>query len=253
MNYKTYTGIVLKRQPWREADEVMTFWSWEEGKVRLLVRAVRKSASRLKGALSPLSWLRLSVISSEYFPVVISAQVTSSYSHLTDGLPGLAAVFNLFEMVLRATPDRQPNSEISLILRRNLDYLEAGNEASEDYFNAFRLHLLSALGYRLTLDDCANCHRKPLSGDQLGYFSNMAFGALCPDCARVAADAEKLERRVCEYLLALEKPSSKLATLGVEAKTKASSSKLLTDFFRFVTERPLNSQKFLDQALSAKI
>ena len=118
MNHKILNGLVLKHSPLREADEILTLWSWEEGKARVLARAVRKSSSRLRAVLAPVSWLSLQVAPSRRLAVVVDAKVRKSYPEILKNLSHLAIVFNVFEVLMRATPDGEPNQQVSRLLRQ---------------------------------------------------------------------------------------------------------------------------------------
>lgn len=269
MHYKSYTGIILKHQPHREADEVITFWSFEEGKARFLVRGVRKSASKLRGAVSPLSWLHLYVIPSEYLPVVYNVKVIKTYRFPRSDLRHLAMVFNFFEMVLRSTADRQPNHKISLLLRKVLDYLEQARE-DMDLLIYFQLRLFESLGYSLQMQSCVSC-QNPFDRRKSNFLSLHAGGLICFDCSRMIADVQNVENEVIECLLkyarnqpfsgaAVGDPSRPASTpkrdeLRRQAEAdpaKKKTNQILSDFFFLLTERRLNSQKFLQENFLAE-
>jgi recombinational DNA repair protein (RecF pathway) len=41
MKYSKAQGIVLKKQNYKESDQIVTIWSYEFGKIRVLARALR--------------------------------------------------------------------------------------------------------------------------------------------------------------------------------------------------------------------
>ena len=42
------TGIILKKQPLNESDEIITFYTKENGKIRALAKSVKSSKSKLQ-------------------------------------------------------------------------------------------------------------------------------------------------------------------------------------------------------------
>src|SRR5438874_13625470 len=60
MPLKQSEAIVLRSYPLREADLLVTFFTRQEGKVRGVARAAKKSRKRFGGALEPLTQVMLS-------------------------------------------------------------------------------------------------------------------------------------------------------------------------------------------------
>lgn len=244
MRYKTYTGIVLKTQPLQEADEVLTFWSWEQGKARLRARGVRRSTSKLRASLLPLAWVSLQVVPSEFLPVIINGRRLKNYSPLTSDLLSLAAVFHLFELVLKTTADRQPNPAISVLLRESLDYLEKTKAANLDFLIIFRLRLLAALGYGLSCGRCALCGLV-LDGNRTPFVSEILLGLVCSPCQKKVKEARPLDLQVFHYLRKLEEKDFRFGVSSVTESVKAQAERLLLSFFQTLIERQINSSQFL--------
>ncbi|PIR97671.1 MAG: DNA repair protein RecO [Candidatus Doudnabacteria bacterium CG10_big_fil_rev_8_21_14_0_10_41_10] len=252
MNYKTFTGMVLRHDPLRETDEIVTFWSWEEGKVRLLVRGVRKQDSRLKTILSPLTWLALHAVPSSYLPVVTSAKAIKSFSGISSSLNGFALIFGVFEMVLKTTPDGQPNEELTMLLRKGLEHLDEGKSAGLDFMIDFKLGLFSALGYQLSFSRCVHCQSENSEREgQTGHFSQLAAGLLCKNCHYRFSDAKSTDLRLFQYLNKLGSTETQFLITPAGDYLKKQADGLLSDFLLFVTEREMKSKKFLEQNIKA--
>lgn len=243
MNLKTYNGVVLKRTPLREADEVVTLWSWEEGKVRLLVRGLRKSSSKLKAAGVPLAWVELGVVASEYLPIVTSARTVKSNQKITCNLEYLAMVFNIFEIVLRTTPDREPNVAISMLLRQALDFLNDQEHAGLDFILTFRLKFLTALGYEFQFSPCRQCGQA-LNSKLALFWSDIFMGPICGSCSRFDPRAKKLDLPTVLHLVSLGKTSGFSAGSNNQ-ELNVKGEKLLSEVFQALTERDFRSKIFL--------
>lgn len=245
MHHKIYTGIVLKRQPHREADEVITLWSWEEGKVRLLARGVRRSSSKLKRAVVPLNWLQLQAAPSRRLPVIYGVKVIRNYGFSTLHMERAAAIFSLFEMILKTTADSQPNLELSLLLREALEYLQQAEKITVDFFIAFRLRMLQALGLGLQWQRCARC-QKPIPQAADLAISFIAGGLICQSCRRFSPDWQKIDADVVKFLQALKPQTIRFSNLAGRPEVKHKTDSILNDFFYALTERELKSKKFLE-------
>ena len=247
MNYKTYTGVMLKHAPLREADEIIIFWSWEQGKVRFLVRGVKKSASRLKGVLTPLSWLTLQAVPSGNLPVVTGVQIVRKFSMAAKRLESLAAAFNFFESVLSTTPDLQPNQKISLLLKNSLEHLDASSGVTGDFLNSFRMRLIEALGYGLETKECVEC-TMPANRLKTCSISLLASGVLCDNCSVYYGDLRTTSAEVLEYLSKVGAAGEKEAVIESSDKgVQKQASSIISDYLFFLTEREMKSEKFLKE------
>ena len=250
MNYKSYTGVMLKHAPYREADEIVTFWSWEQGKVRFLARGVRKTESRLKGILTPLSWLSVRSAQSHYLPVITGVEVVHKYSKAASRLGSMSAAFNIFESVLSTTPDTEPNQEISLLLKNSLQYLDRNESASDDFFNFFRLKLVIALGYGFNAQECVECSR-PAKNIKLFRVSVLGSGLLCDNCSVYFKDVQIIDSSALQYIIQL-KELNESGFEGMKGKNgRNEASKIIGDYFTFLTERKMKSEKFLKENIIA--
>jgi len=250
MHGKSYTGVMLKHAPFREVDEIVTFWSWEQGKVRFLVRGVKKTESRLKGIFTPLSWLSVRSAKSHYLPVVTGVEVVHKYMRAASRLESLSAAFNIFESVLSTTPDLEPNQEISLLLKNSLQYLDKNKSVTSDFLNFFRLKLIVALGYGLNTKECVECAR-PSKDIKFFRISILRSGLLCGNCSVYFKDVQIVDFDALQYIAQLKEWNSDSKEVKFAKKSRKQASKLISDYFTFLTERQMKSEKFLKENIIA--
>lgn len=150
MKYNKLTGIVLKKQNFREADQIVTLWSSEAGKVRLLARGLRKPTSKLMYNLQDLSYVSVELVGRKNLPVLISCNTIRSFKDLRGNLSKISAVFYASELMLKLTADEQPNPVAFESLVNFLARLE-GQELTTQQIQAdlskFSLKLIQALGF----------------------------------------------------------------------------------------------------------
>lgn len=243
MHYSVISGLLLKRQPLREADEILTVWSWERGKIRLVVRGLRRNRSRLKAAVLPLAWMEYRVVCGRGLPLVIGTRIVRSYGVITTEFGRAALVLALFELVLRLTADEASNQELSLLLRECLEYLEAEQRVGAAFFVKIRLQLLAVIGYRLLMSQCASCGSRL---DQLEFsWSFLAMGPLCGNCASTAADIVKIDPALAAAVDALQRDSDLSVDADIAPPILRSIDHWLCRLFVHLTERPLQSPRLL--------
>ncbi|HLC44270.1 MAG TPA: DNA repair protein RecO [Patescibacteria group bacterium] len=243
MRGRTHSAIVIKRAPYREADEVLTCWSWDIGKIRLLARGVRKNESRLKGALSPLAWLEFDVVPSDHLPIIAGVRRVASYSRAGRDLKRVALVFTIFEMILRATPDRQPVRNVSLLLRSALDQLSQDGPVASEFLLVFRYRLLSALGYQPRFDRCSSCGRSLKS--EPSRWSPSWHGIVCERCALGLERISILPAVGVEFFTALENSTEVFPQVMLDSNLEPLLEGWLGGVFQTIIERSLNSSPFL--------
>ena len=76
MSYHIYTtrGIVLSERPWREADRIYSILTRDLGLVRATAIGVRKEASKLRGAIEPVSLSTISLVRGKEYWRLTSAE-----------------------------------------------------------------------------------------------------------------------------------------------------------------------------------
>lgn len=157
MKYKKLTGIILKKQNYKEADQILTVWSREAGKVRVLAKSIRLPKSKLSHAVSDLSVSYLD-IAGNHLPVLIGAKTIRQFQAIREDLQKTAFGLYAAELMLKMTADEHPNSQAYDLLHNFLLNLE-----DEHYFprngnilDNFSLDLLEVLGFKFPQDSIAD-------------------------------------------------------------------------------------------------
>jgi DNA repair protein RecO (recombination protein O) len=147
MPYKKLTGIILKKQNYREADQIVSVWTREAGKIRIMARSIRKPASKLNFAMQDLSEVEIYSTGSS-LPTLIGAKPIRQFTSLSRDLKKTAAAFYAAELMLKMTADEHPNFQAYELLSDFLGQLES-QSAANDYFliDNFALGLASVLGF----------------------------------------------------------------------------------------------------------
>lgn len=105
-------AFILKRQDYGEADQIITLFSKEEGKIRALVKAANLPTSKLRPVLQPLFQTRITLSGSSSSPglsKVIGVQPITVYSGVLEDHNKLSVWYIASELLIRALPDSAPN------------------------------------------------------------------------------------------------------------------------------------------------
>ncbi len=107
-----YTAIVLKKQPINEADEIITVYSLEGGKIRALAKSVKLPKSKLQNILQSGFEVKLELVQGKNLKTIIGGQVLNAFRGFREDLEKFKNASVALEMLLKLTPDEQPNGEV---------------------------------------------------------------------------------------------------------------------------------------------
>jgi DNA repair protein RecO len=127
MLYKKLEGIVLKQTNYREADRIVTIWTKEEGRIRVLAKSVRLSKSKLSYSLQDLSYIQFET-SGKRLSIIINVKLIRNFQHLRENLKTATLGIFLKELMLKVTVDSQPNHDVYQLFLSALNYLNSSNE-----------------------------------------------------------------------------------------------------------------------------
>ena len=244
-SYRT-EALVLKSAPIGEAGLIITLYSRDAGKLRAVVRGVRRPTSKMVGHLEPLNRVELSLASPrlEGMGTITQAQIVESFAALKASLEAVSKGIYLAELVDGFGAEGSANPELYSLLA---DTLRALNDSPEIELalRYFELHLLRCSGFMPELYICVECRQKLSPGEHL--FSPEAGGTLCLRCHPAGARILRLSVQVLKVLRFLEKTTlpelSKLHTSrGLEEELKH----LLSTTLKYWLDKEIQSKTFME-------
>jgi DNA repair protein RecO (recombination protein O) len=122
MAYQKFEGLILKQTNYQEADRIVTIWTKQEGKIRVLAKSVRLAKSKLAYSLQDISLINFEVTGKK-LPLIINTKLLKNFQRLREGLQSSALAIFVKETMLKLTADGQPNEEIFNLLISILGYL----------------------------------------------------------------------------------------------------------------------------------
>ena len=182
---KQTEAIVLRSYPLREADLLVTFFTRDEGKLRGVARAAKKSKRRFGGALEPLTHVTLHFEERPGQELVRldACDVLDSPLASQVDYPRAVALGHVAELLDELLPDREVHDDIFRLALAVLSELRPGSVwAPVTYFD---LWLVRLTGLLPELGECVACG-SVLNGGR-AYFHPLADGLLCPGDKRLAS------------------------------------------------------------------
>lgn len=148
MKQLKFTGFVINRRNFSEADKIITVYTREHGKINLKVAGVRKISSKRAGSVELFNLISGSAVTGRSQHLILTeVQVLDSFSHWKKQLGRLNLAYQISEAVDSLTPDSEPHPEVYELL---LQYLNSIADFGPDWQHQtadFLLQLLTILGF----------------------------------------------------------------------------------------------------------
>jgi len=242
--YRT-DAIILRRTDFGEADRLITVFTRDQGKLRLLAKGIRKTTSRKAGHVELFMLTDLLVAHGNTWDIISQAEIVEVYRELREDLDKTSHAYYLAELLDRFTEDHDANAPLFELLAMTLARL---NHLDDPFLTLrfFELHLLSLVGFQPQLHFCVGCGEalEPVTN----YFHFVDGGMLCPRHGEARPNAEPVPLPVLKVLRYLQTEGwEKVAKLQLAPVTQQHVETLLFNYITFLLERRLKSAEFLRQ------
>ncbi len=109
-------GIVIGSTPQGEADNLITFYTKEKGRLSAIGKGARKIASKKRGALQVFNQVSFEYIDTGGLGLVTEAKLIRSFQNIQLDLKKLSLAFFFCEVTRKITPEHVPQPEIYALL-----------------------------------------------------------------------------------------------------------------------------------------
>ncbi len=187
-------GIVLRTWKLGEADRIVNLFTQGRGKVRAVVKGVRRTTSRMGGRLEPFAHVDLELYEGRNLDIVQQAETIATHGHIRDDYGLSMAATTMVEPVDAMAQEGTRDNALFLLLRAGLQSLDAAPPDPGVFVDAFLLRVARVAGFHVFVDSCAACR----TVGEHTWLSVNRGGTLCVDCATGAARAvdEDTMRRI---------------------------------------------------------
>jgi len=245
-------GFVLKAQPLGDADKIVTFLTREEGKIRGVAKAARRSRRRFGSSLEPWSRVALTLFEKEAADLarVDACDLLESAYRLHENLETGCLLAYLAEVADLFAREKQAEPHYYRLLGSLLAALRGGLTRSVvlRYFEVWTLRLHGLLP---DLDLCGSCGASLIRGTVvLEVSSGEVF---CPRCRGGAGVSRVTLREAGRGALAeiLCRPPTELGGGRIAASALAEVGRLTSAALTAFAETEFRSARFLVSAEGA--
>lgn len=197
--YARDRAIILKRTSFGEADDIVTFFGLESGRLAGIAKSARKSVKRFGGALLPGSVVNLQYTErrgSELVWLEEATLILPAFS-LTKSLSRLAALSSALRLALSFLKEKQRSGEKFHVLESFLGLLCERDPTLSD-LTQFELSWLRVNGFAPVLDRCTKCSCRVNAS--LGWtFVPSTSGLTCPACTAQSGEDIPLSSTALQF------------------------------------------------------
>jgi DNA repair protein RecO (recombination protein O) len=241
--YRT-EGIVIRRSDTGETDRILTLYTPTRGKIRVVIKGVRRPGSRMAGHVELLTHSSFLIARGRNLDIVTQAQSLATFPALRQDLECIGWGCYVAEILERMAPEQSENLPAFQLLQEALERLDQGLNA-EMVARSFELHLLTTMGYRPQILRCASCNAE--LQPQPHVFSATLGGLLCPRCQEQDPRARSLSLEAIKALRYLQRNGlAEAERLDLTAGVRDEVEKALYDYIRTILERDVNALEFLE-------
>ena len=201
--YRTQ-GWVFKKEDRGEADQVLTIYTKDFGKIKVLGKGIRKIKSKLRYGADLFYLSEIEFIQGKVYKTLTDSQVIKKFNNDLDKFKIAKLISETLDELIKG---EEKDKKVWSLIKET--FLNLNNWKSDLIYFNFLWNLLSILGYKPELYKCNLCGRK-LSPKDL-YFDSESGGVI--DCEK------KGERVSIEFIktlrIILEKDWQTLSKLKV--------------------------------------
>ncbi|MCC6499692.1 MAG: DNA repair protein RecO [Anaerolineales bacterium] len=242
-------AVVLRHSDYGEADRLLTLYTRQRGKMRVIAKGARKIASRKAGHIEPFTHVKLQLATGRDMFLLTQADTVDAYLPLRDDLLLTGHAAYALELLDRFTyEDETENPTLFRLLTETLTRLASRADVWL-VLRFYEMRLLDQLGFRPQLFECVNCGREIKPEDQ--FFSFSAGGVICPRCGQGLKHLHSISVEALKYLRHFQRSGYAEASrarpdLDVQRETES----LMQGYFTYLLERELNTPGFLKKIKS---
>jgi DNA repair protein RecO (recombination protein O) len=179
---KSTLAIVLRSVDFRESDRVVTLLTEQFGKLGVIARGVRRSKRRFSGALEPFLLLDIQFrFGRGELAHLEQASVKTAFPGIIKSLTKIDLAGAALDLVRVGTPAQERDSTLFSTVVNLFQLLDTADRAFQELLLAFRVRLLTLLGFTPSFDSCGRCGRRP-DENRAAFFDPRSGHLICRAC-----------------------------------------------------------------------
>jgi DNA repair protein RecO (recombination protein O) len=246
-SYKT-TGFVLRTLSYGESDLIVTFYSYDFGKLKGIAKGAKRSKKRFANVFEPFSLTEIIFTrkSRDMLAFIESCDIIDHYNNIRQDMEKTLIASYFIDLTDHFSPEGKKNEIIFQLLQDFL--LILGREKATDAtVRFFEMRLLKLAGFEPALDHCIIC-KTPVTNGSNYYFHASEGGIKCNACAKPERYEQPISAgTVRTLLLGKDMDIDKIKLLTLTGSLAMESRSILIGFIAHVLGREVKSLKVMEQ------
>ncbi len=184
--FVTTKGLVLRQVRYKEADQILTLLTADQGKLTVKARGALRKGSHMAAASQALCWSEFTLFGNRGRWTANEGSTLEQFLGLREDISQLALGAYFAELLDTICPEEQPAGPALQLALNALYALSRGIYGPEQVKAVFELRLLCLEGFQPEVDMCGVCGRTEPDGVMFSPVSGMIH---CAGCAPGAAGA----------------------------------------------------------------
>lgn len=242
-------AIVLKTLNHGDTSKIITLYSREIGRLKLIAKGVRSPKSKALGLFQPTRHLQVIYYSKATSELQLfkSGELVNGFFGLENDFDRLTLAQVVVELIDRSIEDEQSHPQLFQLLCDTLTRLSDSETAAAQVYWYFHLRLLQELGFRPHVKHCSICSESLEKGGSLG--TNTAH-LECVKCHQASQASIQVSSAVLEVVQKIQSVAwEKIESTDLEARDRRSMWNFLWrfTFHHIEPTRGMRSLKVLQQ------
>ncbi|MFC1704161.1 DNA repair protein RecO [Candidatus Omnitrophota bacterium] len=236
-------GIVIKKFNFRETSLLVIFFTKEFGKIKGIIKGVRKDPRKIASNLALCSYNEIVFYEKRNSELCLITQcdVRKDFSYIREDIQKVSLASYVLELTDVVMQLGDQNLEVFKLLLDSFKSMQSVD--LEKVLYCFQVKVLSLSGFKPHLDACIICKDK-LHG--AANFSIALGGLICSVCAGNDINSNTVLKGTINSLIHLETFSwHKALTLGLSKQIRQELRSILYNFLSFHLEKSMKSFQFL--------
>lgn len=237
-------GIVLKSFDFRETSRIATFLTRDFGKVKGVLKGIRKDPGKFATSLD-----RFSVNDLVYYQyrnsdihLISQCDMKEFFTGLRQDLKRMTAASYASELLDTLVVGEQETRELYELMQNFLHRLQTAEDIHKLIY-IFQIKVLLLSGFRPHLDSCVRCQKKMTTA---AHFSLALGGLVCSCCQTPSTQVIPITQGTVASILHIEESVwPQVLRLGLSPRIKKELKYVLNHFLVFHLERHLRSSQYL--------
>jgi DNA repair protein RecO (recombination protein O) len=237
-------AIVLKSFDFRETSKIVTFYTREFGKVKGLMKGIRKDPRKFGSSVDKFTLN--DIVFYQYrnsdIHLISQCDMKEYFFPIRQDLKRMTAASYILELVDAILPVEQKNEDIYALILQYLSSLQTDRDINK-LVHIFQIKTLLYSGFRPHLDSCVKCTQKVKGQTR---FSMKLGGLVCDVCRTSDGDVAPISRGTVASIIHIEQSEwAQTLRLSLSEAIKKELKYVLNNFLVFHLEKHLRSTRFV--------